>query len=251
MGATEFKSKLANALTENLNMQASEKQLEQMFYMFCELAETNKVMNLTAITDEDGVIFKHIVDSLMISPYIPSGASLVDVGCGAGFPTLPLAIMRPDLRITALDSTEKRVKYVARTAEWLGLANVRTVVGRAEELAHDAEYREAFDCATARAVAVMPMLAELTLPLVRVGGSLVAMKAKNAREELDSASAIISKLCGAKLPENIELHECELRGDIGGEELCEARTIITVSKIRKTPREYPRRFSQIKKSISQ
>lgn len=251
MGAAEFKSKLAGALAENLNMQASEEQLEQMFLMFCELAEANKVMNLTAITDEDGVIFKHIVDSLMISPYVPSDASLIDVGCGAGFPTLPLAIMRPDLHITALDSTEKRVKYVARTAERLGLTNVQTVVGRAEELAHDAKYREAFDCATARAVAVMPMLAELTLPLVRVGGSLVAMKAKNAREEFDAAGAIISKLCGAKVPGGVELYERELKGNIGGEEICEARTIITVRKMRKTPREYPRRFSQIKKSVSQ
>lgn len=250
MSSGDFRAKLEAALAENLNISASGEQLEQMFLLYRQLVETNKVMNLTAITDEDGVIFKHIVDSLMISPHVPQGASLVDVGCGAGFPALPLAIMRPDLQICALDSTEKRVRYVARTAEELGLANVRTVVGRAEELAHTAEYREAFDCATARAVAAMPMLVELTLPLVKVGGSLVAMKARGAREELEAASQMITKLCGEESLERVELCERTLRGAIDGEELCEARTIITVPKLRKTPKEYPRKFSQIKKSLS-
>lgn len=248
MNAKTFKPKLRDALRLNLNIEASEEQTERLFKMSERLEETNKIMNLTAITDEDGVIFKHIVDSLMISAFIPNGSTLVDVGCGAGFPTLPLAIMRPDLRICALDSTEKRVKYVAETAEMLGLSNVTTLVGRAEEIAHDEKYRESFDCATARAVASMPVLAELTLPLVRVGGTLVAMKAKNAHKELDGAKEIIMRLAGKESFNAAHLTELTLVGQVIGESLGETRTVITVPKRNPTPSSYPRKYSQIKKS---
>lgn len=248
MNPETFKPKLRDALRLNLNIDASEEQIEQLFIMSERLEERNKIMNLTAITDEDGVIFKHIVDSLMISAFVPENSTLVDVGCGAGFPTLPLAIMRPDLRICALDSTEKRVKYVAETAEMLGLSNVSTLVGRAEELAHDKKYRERFDCATARAVASMPVLAELTLPLVRVGGTLVAMKAKSAREELDGAREIITRLAGKESFAAASLADLTIIGGAVGETIGEARTVITIPKHNAMPTNYPRKYSQIKKS---
>lgn len=248
MNPETFKPKLRDALRLSLDLEASEEQIERLFKMSERLEETNKIMNLTAITDEDGVIFKHIVDSLMISAFVPEDSALVDVGCGAGFPTLPLAIMRPDLRVCALDSTEKRVKYVAETAELLGLSNVLTLVGRAEELAHDEKYRESFDCATARAVASMPVLAELTLPLVRVGGTLVAMKARSAREELDGAREIITRLVGKESFDATRLTELTLVGQVMGESVSEARTVITVPKCKPTPSNYPRKYSQIKKS---
>lgn len=248
MERISFKEKLGRALRENLDIELSEQQFEQMFILAEHLAEVNKVMNLTAITDEDGIILRHIVDSLMISPYISEGGSLIDIGCGAGFPTLPLAIARSDIKICAVDSTEKRVRYVKETAELLGLNNVNAIAARAEELALLPEHRETYDHATARAVAALPVLCELTLPFVRLGGTLVAMKAKGAHEELDASRNAIRKLCGATADHGTSVFETSLKGNVDGEDICENRTIIVAKKSVNTPKGYPRKFSQIKKS---
>ena len=215
-----------------------------MFFLSEKLVETNQVMNLTAIVDEDGIILRHLVDSLLISAEIPQGATIIDVGCGGGFPTLPLAIFRQDVSITAIDSTEKKIRYVQETADELGLSNVRAISARAEELAHLPEYRERFDVATARAVAALPVLCEITLPFVKVGGSLVAMKAKDARTELDASQNAIATLCGKTAASELIFTELTLSG-FG---ISENRAIINIKKMSKTPAAYPRKYAQIKKS---
>ncbi len=248
MEKMSFTEKLNVAIQQNLNIELTEKQQEQMFLLAERLVEVNKVMNLTAITDEDGIILRHLADSLLISEYIAQGSLLIDVGCGAGFPSLPLAILRPDLKITALDSTEKRIKYVDETAKLLGIDNVTAVAARAEDFAKMPENREKYDCATARAVASLPILCELTVPFVRVGGRLVAMKSKGAHEEFESSRSAIRQLAGAETLADAKLVEKELVGALNGERVKENRTIIILDKKRSTPGMFPRKFAQIKKS---
>lgn len=244
MDRSTFFQKLDECLEANLDKKLNDKQKEQMFFLADRLVETNKVMNLTAIVDEDGVILRHIVDSLFISDAIGEGESLIDVGCGAGFPSLPLAVLRPDIKILALDSTEKRVRYVEETARLLGLDNVKTLAARAEDAAKLKEYRESFDCATARAVASLPVLCELTLPFVKVGGSLISMKAKDARSELEASQRAIKTLAGADAWQTAEIKGSLLSGFGFSEE----RALVTVKKKAHTPIAYPRKFAQIKKS---
>lgn len=204
------------------------------------LAEANKIHNLTAIKDTKGVVLKHFVDSLMLEGKLLSDRRLIDVGCGAGFPSLPIAICREDLTVFGVDSTSKKVNYVNETARELALQNIEAISCRAEELAFDVEYREQFDYATARAVAALPVLCELCLPFVRVGGEFIAMKAQSAKEELEASRTAIEK-CGGEISEFIEL---ELKNDeIGSEN--EKRSLIVIKKIVSTPKAYPRMYSKI------
>ena len=248
MNKETFINKLNKAIAANLRVELTDVQEEQMYNMAERLVEVNKVMNLTAITDEDGIILRHIVDSLLISEYIATNSTIIDVGCGAGFPTIPLAILRPDLMITALDSTEKRIRYVDETASILGLTNVRAVAARAEDFAKLPENREKFDYATARAVAALPILCELTIPFVKMGGFLVAMKAKGAHEEFESSRSAIRQLAGSNSLSNAKLIETSLAGTVGDEEINENRTIVLLNKLSATPKTFPRKFAQIKKS---
>ena len=248
MEKSSFINKLNEAVTKNLSITLSEEQNERLFSLAERLVEVNNVMNLTAITDEDGIILRHFVDSMLISEYISPNSRLIDVGCGAGFPTLPLAIIRPDILITALDSTEKRIRYVQETADMLGLTNVKAVTARAEDFAKLPENREKFNHATARAVASMPMLAELTIPFIKVGGSLVAMKAKGAHEEFEASRSAIRQLAGSKSLEGAQMIEKNLVGTINEALVEENRTVIIVPKLSATPKQFPRKFAQIKKS---
>lgn len=248
MEKSSFINKLNEAVTKNLSITLSEEQNERLFSLAERLVEVNNVMNLTAITDEDGIILRHFVDSMLISEYITPNSRLIDVGCGAGFPTLPLAIIRPDIVITALDSTEKRIRYVQETADMLGLTNVKAVTARAEDFAKLPENREKFNHATARAVASMPMLAELTIPFIKVGGSLVAMKAKGAHEEFEASRSAIRQLAGSKSLEGAQMIEKNLVGQINGVLVEENRAVIIVPKLSITPKQFPRKFAQIKKS---
>lgn len=243
-----FIDKLTKALKENTKIELTEKQREHMFLLAERLVEVNQVMNLTAITDEDGIILRHITDSLLISDYFEPNSTIIDVGCGAGFPSLPLAIARPDLIITALDSTEKRIRYVSETAELLGLTNVTAVAARAEEFANLPEKRESFDYATARAVASLPVLCELTIPFIKVGGKLVAMKAKGAHEEFEMSRSAIRQLAGANSLAETVLYEAALIGCVNGEEIHENRTVVVMNKLSPTHKRFPRKFAQIKKS---
>lgn len=198
------------------------------------LLEWNGRMNLTAITGKEEIYRKHFADSLTAAEFLPNGATLLDVGCGGGFPTLPLALARPDLRVTALDSTAKKLRFVEAAAKELSLPVV-TLCGRAEELGKGAPYRECFDCVTARAVARLPVLCEWCLPFVRVGGAFVALKGAAGEEELREAENAVA-LLGGKV-------ETVRRRTVGGE----SRVILVIRKIAPTPAKYPRNGGQIMK----
>lgn len=218
----------------------SQESAQKLFDLTSIMLEVNKSMNLTAIKDENAIILRHYADSLMISQYIPEGANIIDVGCGAGFPTLPLAIFRPDLSITALDSTAKRIDYVNKTANQLGLKNVKGIAARAEDLANDKNFREKFDIATARAVAALPILSELCIPFVKLGGKFVAMKGQKGDDELSASFNAISK-CGGKL---IFHDQTPLIVPDGSQE---SRSIFVIGKESSTPKEFPRHYSKISK----
>jgi len=202
----------------------------------------NQSMNLTAIKDESAIIARHYADSLTVAALLPQNARIADIGCGAGFPTLPLAICRPDLEITAIDSTEKRVRYVAETAKLLGLSNVTALAMRAEDGAKGA-LREQFDVCTARAVADLPILSELCLPFVKVGGKFIAMKAKKGAEELENAQKSIRTL-GGRLN---EVKTVFLKSTEAPESEGDTRMLISVDKIAPTPAAYPRAYAKIVK----
>lgn len=204
------------------------------------LGEANRIHNLTAIKDDEGIILKHFIDSLMLSPYIPENATVVDVGCGAGFPSLPLAIHRKDTDITGIDSTAKKINYVNTTAKKLGLSNITAISARAEDLAGTPELRESFDVATARAVASLPVLCELCLPFVKVGGLFIAMKAQNAEQETAASLRAIDK-CGGSYYKTVYR---ELTDESGKSE---KRCLIIIKKVEKTPDIYPRHYSKITK----
>ncbi|MBE6645496.1 MAG: 16S rRNA (guanine(527)-N(7))-methyltransferase RsmG [Ruminococcaceae bacterium] len=235
-----FKSELsrifkANGLSSHLNLEKSEKFLTLTKRML----EENEKYNLTAITEPNKIILNHYADCVKLAAKLPKGATLIDVGCGAGFPTLPLAIVRDDLKITAIDSTAKRIAYVEQTAKILGLCGVTAITMRAEDGAKLPEYRERFDFATARAVAEMRVLCELCLPFVKVGGSMIAMKGKNAEFELSGAKKAVAVLGG----KDAKVETVTLIGDAENA----SHPMIIIDKKTKTPPAYPRPYAQISK----
>lgn len=211
----------------------------KFYFLMQHMLEVNKSMNLTAIKEEKAILALHFADSLTVAPFLPQNAKIIDVGCGAGFPSLPLGIARPDLSITALDSTEKRIKYVKETAKLLEIPQFEAFSARAED-AGRGKHRESFDFATARAVAALPVLAELCLPLVKRGGSFIAMKAKRGEAELKEAERAIERLGG----EINEIRGITLKGSAEDEE----RLLIEIKKIRTTPADLPRPYAKILKT---
>jgi 16S rRNA (guanine(527)-N(7))-methyltransferase RsmG len=235
-----FYSILTKTFGENGMSSLLTKDVCDKFYrLTVRMLEENEKYNLTAITEPSKIILNHYADCAVLAKRLKKGASVVDVGCGAGFPTLPVAILRPDLKILAMDSTAKRINYVSETAALLGLTNVTAITLRAEEGGIKPEYREKFDYATARAVAEMRVLSELCLPYVKIGGEFIAMKGKNAEFELSAAKKAIATLGGR----NTKLEEISLKGE--GEAL--THPLISVEKKEKTPALYPRVFAQISK----
>ena len=209
----------------------------KLYDLYIALVDTNKHTNLTAITEEKDVILKHFIDSASVCEFFDDGSTVIDVGCGAGFPSLPLAILRPDLTITAIDSTGKKVNYVNTTAEKLGLTNITAVCTRAEDFAK--ERRESFDACTSRAVARLNVLSELCIPFVKICGRFVAMKSDKGVEEFDEARKGISTL-GCDLESKKEMTFLLEGNSI-------QREIYVFKKQRKTPPLYPRNYSQITK----
>ncbi len=237
----DFKSRLTRVFSENkMSSLLSLDKVEKFFALTKRMIEENEKYNLTAITDPAKIILAHYADCATLAARIKKGARLIDVGCGAGFPTLPLAILRDDLQITAMDSTAKRINYVAESAVLLGLSNVTAVTMRAEDGGASEQYREKFDYATARAVAELRVLTELCLPYVKVGGQMIAMKGKNAEFELAGAKRAIATLGGRGA-------RCEEIRLTDGKEEPLTHPLIIIDKKERTPKNYPRPFAQISK----
>jgi len=201
-----------------------------------ELVAWNQRFNLTAITDREGVLVRHFLDSLSCLKALPraelaAGARVIDVGTGAGFPGLPLKIVCPAMRLTLLEATRKKVTFLEHVVHLLGLKDVEVIHGRAETLGHEPAHREQYEWALARAVAEMPTLAEYLLPLVWVGGTALAQKGEGAAAEVHGADAAIVTLGGQVR----QLVPVELRG------LAETRYLVVVDKVAATPEKYPRR----------
>ncbi len=210
---------------------------DELAVRFEELAQRlvafNEKVNLTAITDTEGIVLRHFADCLAIAHAYPKEAKVLDVGCGGGFPCLPLAIARPDLTITGLDSTAKKLEFVQECAKEMGLS-LTTVTGRAESLGLT-RLRESFDVVTARAVAELNVLVEWCLPFLKVGGVMIALKGSKGKEELAAAKNAIATLGGG----NVTLTEYTLAGM--------GRSLIVIHKLRPTPPQYPRPNGKIMK----
>ena len=224
-----------------LKIDISDVQIEK-FKKYSEmLKEWNEKMNLTTIVDDDGISVKHFLDSILPLSVIDMSAvkSVIDVGTGAGFPGIPLKICIPDIRITLLDSLNKRINFLNAVKDELKLEKVECIHGRAEELGKKTEYRECYDAVVSRAVANLTMLSEYCLPFVRVGGMFLALKSDGAEDEIRTAEAMIKSLGGTV--ENI----CRVslpQSDI-------VRYIVLIRKVKNTPNKYPRRADKIKKDI--
>ena len=218
------------------NISLSGEQLDQLDSFAQLLVDYNQKVNLTAITDPEGIEDKHFLDSLLFASQPEISGRMVDVGAGAGFPGIVTKIYRPDLALTLMDPTGKRVEFLKYACAQLGLSGVEFAKERAEEAARKV-WREQFDLASARAVAALPMLAEYCLPLVKVGGCFLAMKGASGEEERAAAAGAIQKL-GGKYQET---RSFRLPGG-------DTRTLIVCKKISQTPTAYPRNGGKIAKS---
>ena len=216
------------------NFKLNENQINQFNQYFTSLIETNKKVNLTRITEKDDVYLKHFFDS--ITPLFTFGEiftksqTLCDVGAGAGFPSIPLKIMVPELRVTIVDSLGKRLNFLQELVTQLDLKNVALVHGRAEDVGQNKQYREQFDIVTARAVANMAVLSEYCLPLVKKNGNFIALKGPKAEDELNSSQKALKTLGG----KTTAVKELQLPHS------SEDRTLILVKKVQATPKKYPR-----------
>jgi 16S rRNA (guanine527-N7)-methyltransferase len=219
---------------EKLNISLDNDMLNKFELYYNKLIEVNSYMNLTAITEKDQVYLKHFYDSLTITKAISGdNYNILDVGAGAGFPSVPLAIVKPNVNVTIIDSLNKRINFLNDLTKYIGIDNVVALHQRAEEYIKDK--RESFDYVTARAVARLNVLSELCIPYVKVGGYFVALKG-NDKEEIDEARNAISIL-GGKIEKIINF----LLPDDAGE-----RNIVIIKKIKESPKKYPRIFKTIK-----
>lgn len=214
-----------------IGLTISDAQLEKLSGYFDDVIENNKHFNLTSITEEKDFMDKHFIDSMIGISEIPSESSVLDIGAGGGFPSVPIAVMRTDVNVTALDSTGKKMTFVKDTATKLGINNIKTITGRAEEMP---QLKNSFDVVVARAVAALPILLELAIPLLKVGGLFIAYKTDLS--ELDSSSNAIKTLNAIY----VKSKEANLpNGD--------RRTIIVFRKNAPSDNKYPRQYGTIKK----
>ena len=222
-----------DSLFENFGFRLTEKQriLFEKYYEI--LIFYNEKFNITAITEKREVFIKHFIDSLLGAKFI--NGNFIDVGSGGGFPALPVKILKPELKATLLDATEKKCGFLRETVKELGIKDVTVICDRAENLAREKNYRESFDCCISRAVAALPVLTEYCLPFVKKGGKFVAYKAADAEKEISAAASAINIL-GGKL-ETVE------KTDL----FSNTRAVIVINKEKNTPEQYPRVNSKIKK----
>lgn len=227
-----FKDELQKAAAE-YGIAISDKQMEQFNRYFELLVEWNEKINLTAITEPKDVAIKHMIDSITAydEKIFQDGVTVIDVGTGAGFPGLPLKIFCPEIKLTLMDSLNKRIKFLQTVVEELGLQDVECVHARAEEGARNKKYRESFDIAVSRAVARLPILCEYCLPFVKKGGHFIALKGMQFHEEAEEAAKAIKVMGGSKT----EIRPVKLP------ELDDKRAVITITKTMPTPKAYPRK----------
>ena len=217
--------------SSKLNINLTVEQLNK-FYKYMEMLITwNEKINLTAIIEPHEIILKHFIDSLTLNKYLKNNENLVDVGTGAGFPGIPISIVRKDIKITLVDSLNKRLNFLNEVIKELKLENVETVHSRAEDLGQDIKYREKFDISTSRAVANLSTLSEYLIPLVKINGQAICMKAGDAQEEIKNAQNAIKTL-GGQVNKIEEF--CLPDSDIN-------RTIIIIEKKCSTKKCYPRK----------
>ena len=230
MDIDSFKE-LMRSYGSQIDIEFNEEQLNQFYKYMNLLIEWNEKINLTAITDPEEIILKHFIDSLTINKYIKNNSNLADVGTGAGFPGIPLKIIRPDLKITLVDSLNKRINFLNKVIFKLNLKNIETIHSRIEDFGKNKKYREKFDYSTARAVANLSTLSEYLLPIIKVGGEAICMKGANIKEEINqSKNAIV--ILGGTLEEVKEFQLAETEN---------TRNIILIKKIKNTPNKYPRK----------
>ena len=227
-----FKEELAKAAAE-YGISLSDTQMEQYNRYFELLVEWNEKINLTAITEPKEVAIKHMIDSITAydEKLFKDGTTVIDVGTGAGFPGLPLKIFCPEIKLTLMDSLNKRIKFLQTVVEELGLKDVECVHARAEEGARNKKYRESFDIAVSRAVARLPILCEYCLPFVKKGGHFIALKGMQYHDEAEEAAKAIKVMGGSKT----EIRPVKLP------ELDDKRAVITITKTMPTPKAYPRK----------
>ena len=225
------------ALETGINL--TDIQLEKFQIYYNLLIETNKVMNLTSITEEKDVVLKHFIDSLAIKNYIDiSNGRVIDIGTGAGFPGIPLAIIYNDTQFTLMDSLNKRINFINTVMEECKLYNIETVHSRAEDLGHNNVYREKYDYCVSRAVAAIPVLLEYCIPFLKTGGKFISYKSEKAEEEI-SLSGNAQKKLGCRFD---KLYSFDLPGtDI-------SRKFVVFVKIKTTNRAYPRQAGKPKRS---
>lgn len=231
----KFQELLSNGC-RGLGLELTEKQMDRFYRYYELLIEKNKVMNLTAITELADVVTKHFLDSLLLLKAVPeireNEFSCIDVGTGAGFPGIPLKIVCPDLKVTLLDSLNKRVGFLNEVIQELELQGITAVHGRAEDFGRDAAYREQFDFCVSRAVANLSTLSEYCLPFVKVGGRFISYKSGKIEEELVQGKGAAAKLGG-------ELHPVIILPLPGTDDT--DRTFVPVKKIVKTAKKFPRK----------
>ena len=230
MDKLEFNNKLkdyASKLDININEEQS-----TLFYNYMNLLlEWNKNINLTAITEPNDIITKHFIDSITINKYIKNSNKLIDIGTGAGFPGIPLKIINKNINITLLDSLNKRIKFLSQVIKELKLDKIETIHGRAEDIAHNKEYREQYDIATSRAVAPLNVLLEYLIPFIKIEGKCICLKGPEVENEIKEAKNAMNILgCRIENIEQLTIPNTDIK-----------RNIIIITKTKKTSEIYPRK----------